>query len=248
MLCGRQIGAKPRSNASPALAEVNSKPLVIFCGGDGVVYAFEPVQSAGPAGHVAKLKKVWQFDCDPTAPKEEVHRYNSNREVSPSNIKSVPVFHKNRVYVTGGGDLWWGKHEAWLKCIDATRTGDITKIGEIWSYPLERHSMSSPAIRDGLVFAGDSGRRIHCVDAETGKPYWTHDVKGELWASPLVADGKVYFATRKGELLVFAAIKEKKLMSEINLGGPISSSPVAANGVLYVATMSHLHAVQKRPE
>ncbi len=249
--------------SSPALAEVNGKPQVIFCGGNGIVYAFEPVKSAGPSPpegrtpaspttlspapspQVAKLKVIWQFDCDPGAPKENVHRYNSNRKESPSNIKSIPVFYKNRVYVTVGGDLWWGKNEAWLKCIDATKTGDITSSGELWSYPLVRHCMSTPAIRDGLVFVGDSGHRLHCVDAETGKPYWTHDVKGELWASPLVADKKVFFATRRGEFLVFAASREKQLLSEIDLGDAISSSPVAANGVLYVATMRHLYAVQK---
>ena len=55
------------------------------------------------------LERVWKFDCDPTAPKEDVHRFVGNRKESPSNIKSMPVFHNNRVYVTGGGDIWWGK-------------------------------------------------------------------------------------------------------------------------------------------
>jgi outer membrane protein assembly factor BamB len=234
--------------SSPALGNVNGQPLLFFCGGDGVVYAFEPLQSAPPPGQVAKLKKVWQFDCDPTAPKENVHRYSSNRRESPSNIMSLPVFHNQRVYVTGGGDLWWGKEQAWLKCIDATRMGDITKTGAIWSYPLERHCMSTPVIHQGLVFVGDSGRNIHCVDAETGKPYWTHDVEGEIWASPLVADGKVYFVTRQGECLVFAERKEKQLIHEIRLDDPVSSSPVAANGVLYLATMRRLYAVKNLAE
>jgi outer membrane protein assembly factor BamB len=241
--------------SSPALAEVNGRALIIFCGGNGVVYAFEPVPepssltpllSAGRGERDApgKLKRVWRFDCDPTAPKENVHRYNSNRRESPSNIKSMPVFYSNRIYVTVGGDLWWGKNQAWLKCIDATKTGEITQTGEIWSYPLERHSMCTPAIQGGLLFVGDSGHRLHCVEATTGQPYWTHDVKGEVWASPLLADGKVYFATRNGEFLVFAATKEQQLLSEINLGEAISGSPVAANGVLYVTTMRRLFAIQ----
>jgi outer membrane protein assembly factor BamB len=229
--------------SSPALAEVNGRPLVIFAGDDGVVYAFEPLAAAPPAGQVARLRKVWQFDCDPAAPKENVHRYIANRSESPSNIKGMPVVYNQRVYVTVGGDLWWGKRESWLKCIDAAQTGDITGKGEVWSYPLERHAMATPAIRDGLVFVGDTGRRIHCVDAETGRAYWTHDAKGEIWASPLVADGRVYFATRRGEVLVFAASREKRLLGECQLAGPISGSPVAANGVLFVSTMTHLYAL-----
>lgn len=236
--------------SSPALAEVNGKPLIIFCGGDGWVYAFEPVNESllkqtDATAPVARLKKVWSFDCDPAGPKQDVHRFNSNRRESPSNVKSLPVVHGNRVYVTVGGDLWWGKNQVWLKCIDATQTGDITRTGEVWSYPLEKHTMSSPVIHDGLVFVGDSGQKLHCVDAATGQPYWTHDVKGQVWASPLVADGKVHFATQRGEFLVFAAGKEKKLLSELKLSSAISATPVAANGVLYVTTMNRLYAVSK---
>ncbi len=104
--------------------------------------------------------------------------------------------------------------------------------------------MCTPAIYDGMVFVGDSGRRIHCIDADTGEPYWTHDVQGEAWASPLAADGKVYLATRQEELLVFRASREKRLLSEIEVDTPISSSPVAANGALYVTTMTRLYAIR----
>jgi outer membrane protein assembly factor BamB len=173
-----------------------------------------------------------------------VHRFHGNRGESPSNIKSIPVFHDNRVYVTVGGDLWWGKHEAWLKCIDATGSGDVTQTGQVWSYALQRHCMSSPAIADGRVFVGDSGHTFHCADAKTGRALWTQEVDGEVWAAPLVADGKVYVATRRGSVWVFAANREKKLLSQIALGSPISASPIAANGVIYFATMSRLYAVR----
>ena len=81
----------------------------------------------------------------------------------------MPVFDNNRIYVAGGGDIWWGKNEAWLKCIDATRTGDITTNGLVWSYTLQRHVMSTPAIYRGLAFIGDVGHTFHCLDAETGR-------------------------------------------------------------------------------
>lgn len=106
--------------------------------------------------------------------------------------------------------------------------------------------MCSVAIHEGLAFVGDSGRRFHCLDAATGQPLWTHDVKGEFWATPLVADGRVYAATRRGEVLVFAASREKRLLHEMTLDKGVSATPVAANGVLYLASMTHLYALQRR--
>jgi outer membrane protein assembly factor BamB len=232
--------------SSPALGEPAGRRLVFFAGGDGVVYAFDALR--GPtmldAARPEPLELVWRFDCDPTAPKENIHSYIRNRQVSPSNIKSMPVFHDGRVYVTVGGDIWWGKHEAWLKCIDAGGSGDVTHAALLWSYAVERHCCSTPAIRDGLVYVADCGGKVHCVDAETGKPCWVHDAGGEIWASTLVADGKLYVGTRRGQFWVLAAGREPKVLSEIRLDAPTVSTPVAANGTLYVGTMNRLYAVE----
>lgn len=234
--------------SSPALVELGGRAVILFCGGDGILYGFEALTAAPPAGEVRRLRKLWQFDFDPTAPKEDVHRFVSNRQVSPSNIKSVPVVQGRRVYVTVGGDLWWGKHEAWLRCVELPAAGDGGAAPrEVWSYPLERHSMCTPAVAAGLVVVGDSGKRLHCVDAETGRPYWTHDVKAEFWASPLVAEGRVYAASRRGEFLAFAASREKQLLGEVALEKPVSATPIAANGTLYIATMTHLYALRAAP-
>lgn len=231
---------------SPSLAEVNRRPLLFFGGGNGIVYAFETLDRMAnpPQGEVVGLRKVWQFDFDPTAPKTNVHRFNSNRSEGPSNFYGMPVFYRNRVYVAGGGDIWWGKNQAWLKCIDATRTGDITTNGLIWTYPLQKHVLATPAIANGLVFIADCGRLLHCVDAETGKACWTQDVTGEVWASAFVADGKVYLGTRSGNFYVMAAGPGKKLLASLDLKSPISATASAANGVLYVATMNRLYAVR----
>ena len=231
--------------SSPALGDVNGRRLVFFCGGDGVVYAFEPLAQDADVSTVHSLKRVWRFDCDPTAPKEEVHRYVRNRQESPSNIMGMPVFYRNRIYVAGGGDFWWGKLEAWVKCIDATRTGDITKDGQVWSQPLLQHSCTTPAIYDGLVFVGDLGRKIYCFDAETGEQYWSHSMRGDVWSSILVADGKVYVGSHGRDVAVFEASREKHLLATIQVDSPVSTTPTAANGVLYINTLTRLYAVQK---
>jgi outer membrane protein assembly factor BamB len=229
----------------PALGVVNGRKLIFFCGGDGVVYAFDPLQTTPPDGKVESLKRVWRFDCDPTGPKENVSQYLRNREQSPSNIKSTPVFFNNRVYVTVGGDIWWGKNQAWLKCIAAAKEGDITATGLIWSCDLKEHCCSTPSVRDGLVYVADCGRQIYCIDAETGKVCWTQDAKGDIWASTLVADGKIYIGTNRGDFWILAAGREKKVLSTLRLDSAISSTAIAANGVVYVATMTKLYALQK---
>jgi outer membrane protein assembly factor BamB len=58
-----------------------------------------------------------------------------------------------------------------------------------------------------------------------------------------VADGKVYVGTRRGDFWVFAAGREKRVLSMVELGAPISATATAANGTLYVSTMTHLYAV-----
>jgi outer membrane protein assembly factor BamB len=238
--------------SSPSLAEVNGRALLFLAAGNGIVYAFKPISGAAVAeagNHsVSTVECAWQFDFDPGAPKTNVHRFNSNRREGPSNFFGMPVFYRNRIYAAGGGDIWWGKNEAWLKCIDASKTGDITTNGPVWSYPLQKHVLATPSISNGLVFIADCGRLFHCVEAETGQPCWTHEVEGEVWASALVADGKVFLGTRGGKFYVFAASRDKQLLATMDLGSPISSTCAAANGVLYVATMNRLYAVQQGRE
>ncbi|MDB6150914.1 MAG: secondary metabolism, biosynthesis of secondary products derived from primary amino acid [Chthoniobacter sp.] len=234
--------------SSPALGEVDGRPAIFFAAGDGIVRAFEPLESMPPEGTVATLRKVWQFDPDPTAPKEQVHRFTSNRQIGPSNIYGMPVLLGKRLFVAGGGDVFWGKNEAWLKCVDTSKPGDVTAAGPLWSYALDRHTLSTPAVHNGLVFVSDTSRNVHCVDAETGAAVWVHPTKGDYWASPLVADGKVYIGSRKGDFWIFAASREKKVLATVDFKRPISATPIAANGVLYVATMTQLYALREGVE
>lgn len=231
--------------SAPSMGSVNGQERIFFLGGDGILYGFEPlpldIKVPGDSQPPHPLKAVWRFDPDPTAPKENVHRYNGNRRQSPSNFYGMPVFVDGHLFIAGGGDIFWGKNEAFLKRVDPTKAD----AAEVWSCALEKHVLGTPAIANGLAFIADSGRTFHCVDAKTGERLWTHDVKGEVWASPLVADGKVYLGTRGGQFLVLAAAREKQVLSSIELRTPISASAVAANGTLYVSTMTHLYALRR---
>lgn len=224
--------------SSPSLGKVDGRELIFFCGGDGIVRAFEPF-SGEPAKEPATLKQVWTFDPDPTSPKDDPHRFLNNRQQGPSNIYGMPVLVGGDLFIAGGGDVFWGKNDAWLKCLDAA-TGR-----EKWSYPLGRHTLCTPVIAGGLVFAVDTQRHIHCVDAATGDPVWVQDTRGDFWASPLIADGKLYVGSRKGDFWIMEAGREKKVLANIDLKKPMSASPVAANGTLYIATMNQLLAIRE---
>jgi outer membrane protein assembly factor BamB len=232
--------------SSPSLGVVNGRKLIFFGGPDGYCYAFDALAGVPTDGPIATLKTVWKFDADPTRPPGDVHQYLGNYQHSPAEILGMPVFHENRVYVASGGDVWWGKRKGWLKCLDATQTGVVTKTAQVWSYELSKETCCTPAVYEGLVFATDCGGVVHCVDAMTGKPYWTYKLGGEIWASPLVADGKVYVGSRRGTFAILAANKEQHVLSTVELGDAVSATATAANGVLYFATMTHLFAVQQQ--
>ncbi len=109
-------------------------------------------------------------------------------------------------------------------------------------YPFGR-TMSTVAVHDGLVYAAELDGYLHCLDAQTGKEYWVHDLGGSVWASPCYVDGKVYMGVDNGDLLVFAAGKEDRLLSTVEMPQSIKVAPVAAHGVLYVNTGNMLYAV-----
>lgn len=229
--------------SAPSLMKLDGQEMIVFAGGDGIVRGFAPLASSPPTGEVATLEMLWSYDIDPGAPKEDVHRFTSNKQQGPSNIYGMPVVVGSRVFVAGGGDVFWGKNAAWLKCAEIRRTADGFAASEAWSYPLDKHVLSTPAVHEGLAFIADTGRNVHCVDADSGERNWTHQTKGDFWSSPLVADGKVFLGTRKGDFWVFAAAREKKVLSSIELGSPISGTATAANGVLYIARQARLLAV-----
>ena len=130
-----------------------------------------------------------------------------------------------------------------LTCIDATKSGDISQTGKIWSYDQIDRSLSTVSIVGGLLYVADRRGVVHCLDAATGHCYWTYDIHAEIWGSTLVADGKLYVGSKKG-LWILAAGREAKVLGQVRLGSPVWSTPVAANGVLYVASQKYLWAVQ----
>jgi len=239
--------------SSPTLARINGKDQIIWGGGDGVCYAFDANFEPGKEGAPGFLKKIWWFDCNPLVNKmkgEVLLPYNKNGE-GPSELIATPVVVNERVYLAVGQDSRHGPGKGCLSCIDAKQQGEVRGTALIWqSLSVDRSFSSAAVTKDGLVFIADYTGVLRCFDADNGKEYWSHELNGRVFCSPLFADGKVFIGTDTGRLTVASATREKMILSEIRFDSPLYATPVVANGVIYIATQRKLYAFQhpsKRP-
>ena len=211
-------GARRRS------AIVDGVTQAVFPGGDGWLYGF----------NARTGEKLWKFDLNP-----EGRRLAQDAQLRRlhAGLQRRPGVHERRagprppercrphlLHQPGGA-------------------GDITESGRVWQYDKIGRSISTAAVADGLVYVADMKGVLHCLDVKTGKPYWTYDTMAPVWGSPLVADGKVYLGDQDGDVAVLKAGTELKKIAEIDMGDSVYSTPVPANGVLYVMTRSELFAI-----
>lgn len=303
---------------SPSLGLVNGRPQILFATGNGVCYAFEPVDPAVPVvpdrwtttrlrgpivyfidvegqdtgglsaadyarssdllSHLPKpvlplefrfsrnvpamtpvdtiptatvpdvpvLKKIWWCDCIPPDYKKlpfYPRQIKGDGRGHPCDIIGTPVSSNNRVYIAIGGDPNHGGRDSQgsVVCIDATQTGDLTEKGKIWSYNAVNQSVSTVAVADGLVFLADAAHTLHCLDADSGRCYWTHVTRkgATCFSSPLVADGKVYLGKT-----ILSASKTLQLHGGIeNRQHTVYSSHGVANGVVLAVIGERLWAL-----
>jgi outer membrane protein assembly factor BamB len=220
--------------SSPAYAQVGGRGQVIFGGGDGWLRAFEP----------ATGRLLWKFNGNPDGTRRNY-------------FVGTPVVHDGKVYAGLGQEPSLGAGPADFWCLDLARTGDGTPA-VVWHYggaadagtakELRRkyafgRTVSTCAVHDGLVYITEVRNVLHCLDARTGRPYWVADLEAEVWGSPFYADGKVFVGTGGGEVQVFAAGKVKRRLGALDVQDAVYTTPVAANGRLYFATMRQLFAI-----
>jgi outer membrane protein assembly factor BamB len=209
--------------STPSVGRIGGVMQVVSAQGDGWV-----------RGYTLEGMKLWEFD---TNPKDSTWPRTRNEVIS------TPVIVEDHVYIANGQDPEHGEGVGHFYAIDATKRGDITQTGRIWHYDKIRRSISTAAVADGLVYIADFSGFLHCLDAKTGQPYWTHDTFAAVWGSPLVADGKVYLGDEDGDIVVLQHSKEKKVLAEINMGSAVYATPVPAHGALFLNNRNQLFAL-----
>ncbi len=212
--------------STPTIGDIGGVTQVVHAQGDGWVRGYEALTG----------KKLWEFD---TNPKDSVWPKTRNEVIA------TPVIFENVVYIANGQDPEHGEGVGHAYAIDGTKRGDITQSGRIWHYDKIRRSISTAAIKDGLIYLADFSGFLHCLDVKTGKPYWTHDMFAAIWGSPMLIDDKVYLGDEDGDVTVLQHGKELKVIAEQNMGSSVYATAVPANGKLFIMNRNQLWALEE---
>lgn len=102
----------------------------------------------------------------------------------------------------------------------------------------------SPLAHDGLIYFVKNGGIITCVEIESGKKVYKRrtGAKGTHYASPIIADDKLYSASGDGTIAVVRLGKRPKILARNKLGERTYATPAVVDGVLYVRTHESLFA------
>ena len=103
----------------------------------------------------------------------------------------------------------------------------------------------STLLVESLVYVCSEEGVLRCLDAQTGQEYYRRPLHRHThYASPVYADGKIYFAARNGTVTVIAAGREFKILATNSLNETLCASPVFSDGRLYLRTFEALYAIK----
>jgi outer membrane protein assembly factor BamB len=140
-----------------------------------------------------------------------------------------------------------GNHLVALK-IGASTTGDVTDKA-LWVREKHNASWSSTVIIGDHLFQADAACVANCVDLTNGKDTWSERLftsAGKMFSSAIATRERVYFFSETGEATVIAADPAKfTVLARNQLESGMTSSPVAADGALYLRTKTHFYKIGK---
>ena len=148
-----------------------------------------------------------------------------------------PVYGDDLVFICTGFQ------EPSLLAVRADGLGDVTKSKIAWK--LDRGVPRTPSpllVGNELYLVSDNGIAT-CVDAKTGTELWRARLGGNYSASPIYADGRIYFLSEEGETIVIAAGRQLKHLATNQLDGPTLASIAVSHNSLFIRSATHLYRI-----
>jgi len=121
--------------------------------------------------------------------------------------------------------------------------GDVTRSHVVWRAPGGGSYVPSLVHYEGLLYLTNDVGVLTCADARSGERLWQMRLGGVFFASPVAADGKVYFVSQTGETIVVQAGRTPEVLSRNNLGERIVASPAIASGRIFLRSDTRLFAI-----
>jgi outer membrane protein assembly factor BamB len=146
-----------------------------------------------------------------------------------------PVFGHGLVYIATGFQ------QPSLLAVRADGAGDVTKTHIAWTLKRGAPLTPSPLLVGDELFVVNDGGIASCLDAKTGATHWVQRLGGAFSASPVYADGRVYFLSEEGTSTVLALGKEFRKLAESTLDGAILASMAVSERSIFIRTNSHLY-------
>ena len=236
-LVWRAIGAGDRvlhgAWSSPVGGEVNGHMQVFFGGGDGSLRAYD----------AASGDELWRFDGNP----KDARWLPRAGVFSRSAIIASPVFADGRVFIAMGQSPGHGNAPSLVYAISPNGRGDVTKSGLLWTSHAVGRVVGTPIVKDGLLYVGDLGGTVHCLDATTGAELWKHETNDIIWGSLLLAGDRLYVGNAGGLMTVLRAGRQKELLAQIEMDAPLYTRPAVQGNALYLATANRLYLIAAKP-
>ena len=148
-----------------------------------------------------------------------------------------PIFGHGLVYIATGFQ------QPAMLAVRADGAGDVTKTHVAWKLTRGAPLTPSPIIVGDEFYMVSDGGIVSCLDARTGTVIWQQRLGGTYSASPVFADGRIYFLAEQGVTTVIAPGKEFRRLATNPLDGGLLASMAVSNGSLFLRTDSHLYRI-----
>ena len=133
-----------------------------------------------------------------------------------------------------------------LLAIRVDCAGDVTKTHLSWSTAKAApHTPSPLLIGENLFMISDNGT-ASCLNARTGQVHWQERIGGNFSASPVYADGKIYFQSEDGVATVVQAANRFVNLAQSKLDERTFASFAIADGAIYLRTEKQLYRIQQK--
>jgi len=142
------------------------------------------------------------------------------------------------MFVTG-----MGKTELWAVKPDGQ--GDVTNSHVVWKDGSKAVSKTaSPVVVGELVYMVSDGGVVSCLEITTGQEVWKQRIGGHFAASPICADGRLYFSSQEGTVTVIKPGRACELLAANTLETGCMASPAVSGKALFLRTKTHLYRIE----